>query len=154
MQPHDQVSASPSFWGELAHSDPTTVPNPHLSLLPSTSCDDLYPAPSPVPQQHQPTPTSPCSCRPPLHLRDHYCYNAIFMPRRLISSCTSYSLPFSTPYPISNFLSHNNLSLSHREYSPALLIETKPESFVEATKLECWRKAMAAKIEALKQNRT
>ena len=91
--------------------------------------------------------------RSPLHLRDYHCYILIPSTQEPISPDALGIRP-STPYTISNFISYANLSSSHKSFSLSLLVKAEPANYTEAIKLECWRKAMAAEIEALELNQT
>ena len=55
----------------------------------------------------------------------------------------------SSPYPISNYLSYANLSPSHSCFAMSLHTHTKPKTFTEANKHDCWQKAMQDEINAL-----
>ncbi|GAU50539.1 hypothetical protein TSUD_409840 [Trifolium subterraneum] len=74
----------------------------------------------------------------PLHLMDYQC-NAI---------------THKTPYPISSFISHNNLSKSYSTFCLPLLADTEPTTYAEASKHECWVKAMKNELTALANNKT
>jgi hypothetical protein len=74
----------------------------------------------------------------PLHLMDYQC-NAI---------------THKTPYPISSFISHNNLSKSYSTFCLSLLADTEPTTYAEASKHECWVKAMKNELTALANNKT
>jgi hypothetical protein len=59
-----------------------------------------------------------------------------------------------TPYPITNFLSHTNLSPTYSSYCLSLLSEQEPTSYSEASKCEHWVKAMQVELQALSSNKT
>ena len=59
-----------------------------------------------------------------------------------------------TLYPLSQYLSYSSLSPFHNHFSLSLTFDTKPTTFVEVGKFECWRQAMQAEISTFEQTRT
>jgi len=57
-------------------------------------------------------------------------------------------------YPITRFHSLNNLSPSHQKFALAVTNAFEPTSYNEASKHECWLKAMESELDALKHNKT
>ena len=57
-------------------------------------------------------------------------------------------------YPLSNFLSHHNLSNSQHIFSMSLVSQIEPKSYVEAVKFDCWKQAMQLELNALDQTAT
>jgi hypothetical protein len=74
----------------------------------------------------------------PNHLLDYYCN----------------SIVHKTPYPISQYLSHDQLSPSYSSYCLSLLTEVEPNSYAEASQHDCWNKAMQTELTALANNNT
>ena len=60
----------------------------------------------------------------------------------------------SPRYPLSHFLSYDNLSPTHKAFSLALSAVTEPASFDEAVNHACWRDAIEAELHALAVNNT
>ena len=81
----------------------------------------------------------------PPHLKDYVCQ---------LSHQSSNNTSISISYPISNFLSNNKFSNAHIHFSLSLITHTEPKSYVEASKFDCWNKAMKFKHASLEQNRT
>jgi hypothetical protein len=61
----------------------------------------------------------------PSHLQDYVCN----------SSSTS-------TYPISNYISYNNVSSNHASFVLSLQTHSEPTTYAEASKYDCWNKAM------------
>ncbi|MCH84640.1 retrovirus-related Pol polyprotein from transposon TNT 1-94, partial [Trifolium medium] len=59
-----------------------------------------------------------------------------------------------TPYPISTYHSFSNLSPNHHAYTVSLTRTTEPKSYLEASKFECWQKAMNDELDALAKTGT
>ncbi|GAU24468.1 hypothetical protein TSUD_319450 [Trifolium subterraneum] len=76
--------------------------------------------------------------KPPSHLVDYHC-----------SSITA-----KTPYPISKFVSHANLSDSYSTFCLSLLADQEPNNYAQASQHECWVKAMKDELTALANNHT
>lgn len=71
------------------------------------------------------------------------------------------SLPSSAPqppsgslFPLSDYLSYDRFSSSHRSYLIALTINIEPKHFREAMKYKVWRDSMKTEIDALERNHT
>jgi hypothetical protein len=77
--------------------------------------------------------------QPPIHLLDYHCA-LVGAPK--------------TPYPITNFISHTNLSPSYSSYCLSLLSEQEPTTYFEASKSDQWVKAMQLELRALESNHT
>jgi len=54
-----------------------------------------------------------------------------------------------SPYLISNYLSHQNLSNTHFHFVMSLHSHTEPKTYAEASKHDCWNKAMQVELSAL-----
>jgi hypothetical protein len=122
----DPVASSLPAAPSVTHPPTPDSSNESSSPAPSTS-------PSPPPLRR-----STRISRPPLKLLE-YAYKPI---------------SHSTPYPITNYTSHDNLSSIQLAYSLSLLTETEPNSYIEACKHEHWVKAMNSELQALQQNNT
>jgi len=106
---------------------------------------------------HPPIPNLRKSSRtkqPPRYLQDFHC--------QLVTSSTSLS---STPqdrtgcssgisYPLSSFLSYNNISSTHRHFCLSVSSNVEPNFFHQAIKHAHWRDAMDVEITALELNNT
>lgn len=57
-------------------------------------------------------------------------------------------------YPITHYHSLNSLSPSHQKFALAVTNAAEPTSYNEASKQECWVKAMESELDALKHNKT
>jgi hypothetical protein len=145
-------SSNPSFTTDWDYF--SAIPVTHDS---TTSFDDISPIIS------DPTPTtsvspslpistsSPPSTRTstrhkhsPPYLKDYVC-NAI-------DHSTNQSS--GTLYPMSSFLSYQNLSIPHCFYALSITTHIEPKSYAEAIKYECWRQAMQVELQALENTGT
>ncbi|MDV3200001.1 MAG: reverse transcriptase domain-containing protein, partial [Candidatus Phytoplasma australasiaticum] len=79
-------------------------------------------------------------CQVSTRLQDYYCDSVI--------------KGKSTPHSLSKVISYDKLEPSHRIFSMAVTAIDEPKNYAQATKHECWRKAMDAEITALQQNST
>ena len=59
-----------------------------------------------------------------------------------------------SPYPISNYLSHQNLSNTHSHFFMSLHSQNEPKTYAEASKFDCWNQAMKVELSALETTRT
>jgi hypothetical protein len=57
-------------------------------------------------------------------------------------------------YPINHFHSLNSLSPSHQKFTLAITNTSEPTSYNEASKCDCWVKAMNSELKALEHNKT
>ena len=57
-------------------------------------------------------------------------------------------------YPLHSVLSYSRLSPSHKHFVMSISVNTEPKSYNEASKFDCWIKAMQAELQALQQNQT
>jgi hypothetical protein len=71
--------------------------------------------------------------KPPIHLMDYNCNSVIHR----------------TSYPITNFISHDNLSSLYSSFCLSLLIKQEPASYAEASQHQSWVKATQNKLNAL-----
>lgn len=123
------------------HTSPNTTlptPDPNITSQPSSNTSETSP---PTPQsstQIIPARKSERSRHKPAYLTDYYCSN----------------LSSSTAHPIEKYLSYSNLSSTHRAYAFSLAAEQEPVIFQEASKHDCWIKAMNSELQALEANKT
>jgi len=57
-------------------------------------------------------------------------------------------------YPLNSVLSYNNLSPSYKSFVMSISSHVEPNTYSEALKHDCWRKAMQCEISALESNQT
>ncbi|CAJ2674628.1 unnamed protein product [Trifolium pratense] len=144
-------SSTTQTW-EYIDPSATTTNNNHLASSPSTftTPDDttnpniIITTPASLSQQIIPSPPPQARIssrlkRPPSHLADYVCNT---------------TLNYTTPYPIQNYTSHDQLSKDQLAYTLSLLTDTEPSSYTEACKHDCWVKAMQSELQALQQNNT
>jgi hypothetical protein len=81
----------------------------------------------------------------PIHLSDYVCNS---------SKETADSSSSGILYPINHFHSLNSLSPSHQKFALAVTNTSKPASYNEASKCDCWVKAMDSELNALEHNKT
>ncbi|RVW48337.1 Retrovirus-related Pol polyprotein from transposon RE1 [Vitis vinifera] len=84
--------------------------------------------------------------QPPKYLSDYHCY--------LVSSTPHFDISNSTPYPLSDVISYNKLSLSFRAFSISISTITEPTTYAEAIVVPEWQHAMRAELQALESNNT
>ncbi|XP_071928007.1 uncharacterized protein [Coffea arabica] len=87
--------------------------------------------------------------RPPAYLKDYVCDNPN-------SSCHSNSVSISrasdTPYSLNSYLSNHHFSPPRQSFLAALLTETEPSTYSEASQDEKWRSAIQIELDALAAN--
>jgi hypothetical protein len=134
--PYTPSQSSPTSSWTYFPSSPDPPP-----VIPSSFIDDepSITTPSIPPPPIVPIRTSSRNINPPTYLQDYVC-NA--------------SQHISNVYPISNYLSYNNLSHSHSSFALSLLHHVEPKTYAEASKHECWRQAMQDELTALEKTGT
>jgi len=80
--------------------------------------------------------------RPLEYLKDYHC--------NLNVSNTSYRVK----YPLNSFLSYDKLSPSYKPFVMSISSHVEPNTYSEAVKYDCWRKAIQCEISALDSNQT
>lgn len=129
--------SSTSSWTYFPSSPSSDIPSPIIS--PPFIDDDIHsslPTPSPP---IVPIRTSSRNKQTPTYLQDFVC---------------NVSTPSLHSYPISNYLSHNNLSQSHSSFALSILHHIEPKTYAEASKHEFWRQAMQDELSALEKTGT
>jgi len=109
----------------------------YSSPSPPTHSPDIVhsPPPSPIPHSldiHQSPRKSSRNKTTPVYLEDYVCNHL-----------------HASPYPISNYVTHNNLSNTHSHFVMSLHSQIEPKTFDEANKFDCWNKAMQVELSAL-----
>ncbi|ERN05475.1 hypothetical protein AMTR_s00007p00251670 [Amborella trichopoda] len=90
--------------------------------------------------------------QPPVLLCDYHCSAALF----LLTAPTSSSLPGpqSMTYVLSQYLSCDEMSPSHRAFVAAISVIPEPPTFKWTMKYSHWCEAVAVEIQALEKNNT
>ena len=57
-------------------------------------------------------------------------------------------------YPLSSVLSYSHLSPTHRNFVMSISSTAEPSSYAEASRHDCWIKAMKVELQALQSNNT
>uniref|UniRef100_A0A2N9I0J6 CCHC-type domain-containing protein n=1 Tax=Fagus sylvatica TaxID=28930 RepID=A0A2N9I0J6_FAGSY len=144
-------STSQLWHRRLGHLSNKSAPLLPLLLLPLSA---TLPLPVETPPNSSPAPPrrSSRTIRPPAYLHDFHLGPAL--PTRPIPSSDSALVRSSgTSHPLSNFLSYDGLSPSHRAFTSSISLETEPKSFLQAMKHPKWRNANS-EIDALEANHT
>ena len=95
----------------------------------------------------------PRARKPLTRLDDYICYTARAQePVSLAHLLQEESS--GTPYPIANYVTCANFSVSHNNFLAAIAQVTEPTHYHEAVKDPRWRAAMADEIQALERNET
>ncbi|CAN1164864.1 Retrovirus-related Pol polyprotein from transposon TNT 1-94 [Linum perenne] len=84
--------------------------------------------------------------KPPSYLTDYHC--------NLLQGNHATSLSTSECYPLSSYLSYENLSKPYKHFILNVSVEPEPQSYNEAAKSECWQRAMQDELHALAENGT
>nr|ABD32757.1 Integrase, catalytic region [Medicago truncatula] len=120
---------------------------PFSSLQPSDSTSISTKTPSPpIESPSSSSPPQRISSRikhSPPHFKDYICQSS--------SSSSSNNNTHVVSYPISHYLSYNKLSNDHLHFALSLTTHTEPKSYTEASKFDCWNKAMETELAALEQ---
>ncbi|XP_056844130.1 retrovirus-related Pol polyprotein from transposon RE1 isoform X2 [Raphanus sativus] len=93
--------------------------------------------------------------QPSTRFRDYVINTVTTIPVSTLSLPSSVPQPFSgTDYPLSDYLTYDRLSSSHRSFLLALTINIEPKHFRQAMEHEVWRNSMKSEMDALERNHT
>jgi len=126
-----QIIPSPDPLYDVPHDDPTD-PTFTIDIQPPQPISYVVPLRSERPRQ-----------RPARYNDFHTNFTSIVA-----------SLPSSICYPLSSILSYHKLSPAHRNFIMSISSISEPKSYVEASKQDCWLKAMRDEITTLELNKT
>jgi hypothetical protein len=154
------TSSQPSFvppsQSITTPSQPQTTPLPFDESINFPDLDDSLGSTSssePMNSNQPPTPTLRRSTRiktKPSYLQDFHC--------QLVSSSSPQSSAMSTnsgnTYPLSSFVSYDNLSPSYKHFCLSISSIIEPKFYHQAVKDSHWHEAMLAEISALEANQT
>ncbi|KAL6127674.1 hypothetical protein ACLB2K_071037 [Fragaria x ananassa] len=137
---------------------PSSVEDRVPTVPPHSPSTQPASAPTPSPPLHAPPlanqshPLPRKSSRPtrtPDFLHDYHVEAAL--PSRDLPASSTGS---GTSYSISQVLSYNRLSPSHKAFTINLTLHKEPSTYEQAMQHQVWRDAMRKEIDALQQNRT
>ena len=80
--------------------------------------------------------------RPAEYPKDYHCNLNVFNPSSRVK------------YPLNYVLSYNKLSSSYKSFIIFISSHVEPNTYSEAVKYDCWRKAIQCEISALESNQT
>ena len=124
-----------------------TIPIEQHEPLPTVETTPENPTPPPTHRKsNRPT-------KPPSFLQDFH-IEANLPSRPAPSSSSSVATISGTSYPLSDVLSYDRLSTSHKVFATSLSIVKEPTSFLQAMEDPKWREAMHNEIQALQANST
>jgi hypothetical protein len=131
-----ETSSSQSKSAHSSHSFANSSFNSHPSAKVST--------PSPILRR------SDRVKQKPSYSQDYHC--------KQVSSCSPQSASsvdnLGKPYPLSSFISYDNMSSKHKHFCLSISFQPEPKFYHQAVKDPLWCKAMKAKIKALEENNT
>ncbi|GAU47119.1 hypothetical protein TSUD_98960 [Trifolium subterraneum] len=150
------------------HVPSSSIPNyPSHTDIPSTSHNhistDNHPAiiandHSHSPQSHNsipsihPTRKSTRISKPPPYLQNYHCNHITSIVHD--SSETTHQSSSNCKYPLSSFVSYNNLSSAHKHYALNISTINEPNTYEEAMCDVNWRNTINAELSALMKNNT
>jgi hypothetical protein len=128
-------------------SVPSTITAPTPSPNDSVTSDQMQSSLDPTSTLIPPLPSrvSTRIKKAPGYLQDYHC-NAI-------SSCTNVSSS-NIAHSLSSVLSYDHCAPSYRHFCCSISATVEPKTYTQASKFECWRKAMDVEIAALAENQT
>lgn len=143
-----QVSIEPPPIIQTYHHRKTTLTTPveAPSISPAPSPQELLPK---IEISQSVTRSTRERCRP-AYLQDYRCSNVtgVALPTLKNSKLTSIL------YPLEQYISYTNFSNTHRAFLSTISSNDEPQSFSQAVKIQHWRDAMTAEVEALQNNQT
>lgn len=102
------------------------------------------------PHNEPPTPRTTRTRLPPSRFQDY----KVTLPPSIDHAKPVPGRTSSTVHPLSNYVSYNNFSDSHKVFLAAITSVNEPKSFKEAMQDKNWRDAMQREIKALEENET
>ncbi|XP_073219786.1 uncharacterized protein [Cicer arietinum] len=129
----------------IPSSSPAILPNSGASTSPITPVPG-QPSPSMIP-----TRKSGRTINPPSYLQDYHCELLTGTTPKFVGSSMQQS---GTIYPISNYVSYDNLSSPHRIFSLTISTIKEPSCYSTAIKDKNWRLAIQSELDALNSNDT
>jgi hypothetical protein len=132
----------------MSESDPSspitdTVISPLFSPTTSSpTSSNTSPSPSPLPN---PLRRSSRTIKPPSYLENFHCNSVL---RSTLHNTTN------PPYPLSSVLSYDKCAPVYKSFCCSISAIVEPQTYNQASKLDCWRKAMDAELLALDANQT
>jgi len=150
VSPTDSSSLDfPSSPSVSTPSDSTSTEISPASPNPSSvSIEESIPIDSALPVSRKSTRTR---C-PPKYLQDYHCHLASTSPE-LVSKASHFDNS-GIPFPLSSFVSYDNLSSSFKHFCLSISSEVEPQYYHQVVKSAHWRTAMAQEIAALEENHT
>ncbi|GAU37804.1 hypothetical protein TSUD_276210, partial [Trifolium subterraneum] len=91
------------------------------------------------------------NCHPPTYLQDYYCNH---LSNTIHDSSGNMEPSSSCKYPISSFISYQNISSAHKHYLLNISTISEPTCYEKAICDENWRTAIQAELTALEKNNT
>jgi hypothetical protein len=124
-------------------------PDPTISSPTSSSHTPLssssHDSPNLTPPYHDNLRRSTRTITRPSYLEDYHCYSVTGSANNNISHPN---------YPLSSVLSYDTCAPEYKSFCCSISATIEPKTFNQASKLDCWRKAMDAELLALDENKT
>ncbi|MCH85977.1 retrovirus-related pol polyprotein from transposon TNT 1-94, partial [Trifolium medium] len=133
------------------HPDNTTLPNSPIALPDSqyifsdnqhTHSNDIDNHATTIPLSNR---HSTRVSKPPSYYQDYHCYAA---------SSSKAASQHQIPYPLSSVLSYSHCSSTYKNLCCSISSNIEPKTYNQASKLDCWRKAMDIELQDLADNQT
>ena len=141
--PYTQNPSSTTHDWQYFTPSPSKVPLSSIDQSPSPSLpiiDDIFPptSSSSVPNDVPVSPRKSTRTRnAPFHLQDYVCNNS-----------------HTSTYPLSNYISYNNVSANHASFVLSLQTHPEPNTYAEASKHDCWKQARQVELLAFEKTGT
>lgn len=147
---------------ESTSSSTSTAPASPSAETQSSTDTESTPAPTPLTIKSDHLPPEPDSELPELLGHGHrrkipsvtlqgYVTNPVCQQQKDTDTTASTS---TSLYPISNYVSCDRFSISHKAFQTAISLEIEPTSYKQAIKREVWKKAIGSELEAHELNHT